>query len=280
MRNEDFEKIMDTWADREPESAPEMRPTPDMYRMVQARKKEQPKSLAFPRWAMAGTVVASLVVLAILYTVFVRPSTPSDLPSGQEVAYVGQREGFVSEKGIITKEPGVQKGKGPTREIVCFKRLWFQFQKQDSRFVEGIDLQAPPEERIMLSSADNYRLLLEPARDCYVYVFQLTSSGILAKLFPNEKYSSVQNPLRRGQTYHLPSEPNSFYLDEERGRERLYVVASVGPILDLEDLYTKYSQADDELNKQEILSNLLEELEAVAETHSEALAWLLVFDHR
>jgi hypothetical protein len=147
--------------------------------------------------------------------------------------------------------------------------------------VEGINLQVPQKETITLTFADNYRLLLEPARDCYVYVFQLTSPNILVKFFPNETYSPVQNPLRREQTHHLPSEPNWFYLGENKGKECLYVIASVQPMQDLEDLYTQYSRADDESNKQELLTSLLDKLDTIEETHGEeAAGWVFVFNHQ
>jgi hypothetical protein len=203
------------------------------------------------------------------------------MPSGQKVALVGQREGFAAEKGAIVKEPAEPPSKGRGEGSIFFRQLMFHFQRQDSRFVEGINLQVPQKETIALTFADNYRLLLEPARDCYVYVFQLTSSNILVKFFPNETYSPVQNPLRRGQTHHLPSEPNWFYLGEDKGKERLYFTASAQPIQDLEGLYAQYSQADDEPNRQELLSSLLEKLDAIEETHGEeAAGWVFVFNHQ
>ncbi len=273
MSDKDFEKIMDTWAEHEVESAPEMRPTADMVRMVQARQKRKFSFLVFSRRAMIGAAVANLLVVAILYAVFFRPSTPSDVPPSQQIASIGQREGF-AEQGVVIQEPGTPdkgRGKGP----VPLELLAFHFQKQDSR-IHSIDLQAPPKKAIALTSADNYRLLLEPAQDCYLYVFQWTSSHTLVKLFPNETYSPVQNSLRRGQTLHLPSEPNWFYLGENEGQERLYVIASVQALQDLEYLYTRYDQADDAAREQETLSNLLSRLENVAQSDG----WVFEFDHQ
>jgi hypothetical protein len=257
-----------------------MRPTADMYRMVQARQKRKPFSLVFSRWAMAGTAIASLVALAILYAVLFRPSTLSDLPSGQAVALVGQREGFGSEKGVVVKEPS-SPGKGPKKGPAVLSQLVFYFQKQDSRFVQGIDLKVPQAETITLTSADNYHLSLEPAEDCYAFIFQLTSSGILVKLFPNETHSPLQNPLQQGRVYRLPSDPNWFYLGENKGQERLYVVALAQPIQDLEDLYAQYEQADDESDEQETLSILLDRLKDIQETHPEkGVVWVFVFGHQ
>jgi hypothetical protein len=281
MRDEDFEKVMDTWADREAESAPEMRPTADMYRMVQAKRERGPVFFLGSRWAAVGTAMAGLVMLVVVYAVLFHPSIFPRVPSGQEVAFVGQREGFASEKGVIMEEPGVPPRKGPKKGPIAFEQLVFHFQERDSRFVQGIDLQAPWDETLALTSADNYRLLLEPIGDRYVYVFQLTSTGVLVELFPNETYSSAQNPLRQGQTYYLPPEPNWFYLGQDEGEERLYVIASAQPMQGLEDLYTQYDQANDGADKQQALSTLLSALEIVEEDHpEEAAGWVFAFDHR
>jgi len=194
MRDDDFEKVIDAWADHEIESAPEMRPTAEMHRLVRARQKQISVAGFSPRWAAVGVVVAGLVVLAVLYAAFFQPSGP-----GQQVALVAQRQGFAAEKGVVIKK-GSPSEKGPRRGPTPFRNLLLQFQKQGSQVVEAIDLQNPPEEMLTLTSADNYRLLLELAKERHVYVFQLTSSGLLVQLFPNEAYSVVENPLQSGQT--------------------------------------------------------------------------------
>jgi hypothetical protein len=278
MKDQDFDQAMDAWADHETEAAPEMRPTADMYRMVRTKQK-RPVPFFYSRWAAVGAAVVGLMVFAVLYTaLFLK------VPSGREVALVGQRAGFASERGVVVRGTPPPR-KGSKGEPVPFERLMFHFQRQGSQLVEGLDLQVPQEEMISLASADNYRLLLEPAQDRCVYIFQLTSSGILVKLFPNGTYSSVQNPLQQGRTVHLPSEPNWFYLDETvaslAGEERLYIVASAQPMPDLDDLYAQYVQADDESNRQALLSSLLEKIATIEETPSEAVAgWVFVFDRR
>jgi hypothetical protein len=178
-------------------------------------------------------------------------------------------------------EPAAPRGKGPEREPVFFSRLWFQFQEQDSPIVKSLDLQAPQEEAIALTLADNYRLFLEPSEDCYVYIFQLTATNILVKLFPNETYSSIQNRLQQGQTVYLPAEPNWFHLGEGTGREYLYVIASAQPSLDLDGLYAQYIEADNRANRRELLSSLLKELQAITDTEMDDVArWAFSLNHQ
>jgi len=270
MRDQDFEKIMEAWAEHETASAPDLHPTADVYRMVRARQKRRPIFPALSSRMTLATAAASLTLFLVAYIVLFQPSLRSGSPSGQWVALVGQREGFVAERDVVVRDVTPDTGKG--RGSVPFGQLLLHVQKPDARFVEAINLQAPPKGTIRLTSADNYRLLLAPGKDGYVYVFQFTSSSTLVKLFPNSVYSAARNPLQRGRTYYLPSKPNWFYLGQEKGKERLYVVASPGPLPDLEDLYTRYSQAQGEADEQEILSSLLQQLETATD------GWVFVFD--
>lgn len=278
MRDGDFERTMDAWADHETESAPEMHPTAEMYRMVEAKRRPSRLSVLLSHRAMLATAVASMIVLTIVYRGLIYPSIFPQQPPAQVVAYVRMREGFSSEKGVTIIGPAVPPHRGPKKGAIFFEQLVFQFQKPDSRFVMQTDVRSQRDEIIALTSAHNYRLVLEPAQDAHVYVFQLTSSDTLAKLFPNETVHSAQNPLQQGQLYHLPLEPNWFYLDDKKGKRRLYIVASSQPLPDVEDLYARYSRANGESKKQEALASLLKELETIEETHpDDAVGWLFAF---
>ena len=280
MREDDFEKTMEAWAGHEIGAAPEMRPTADMYRLLQARQKEKSVSLASPRWALAGAAIAGLLVLALLYGVFFRAPSPFEPPPGQQVALVGQREGSPAGKGGVVKET-VAPRRGEKGGSAFLTELMFQFQKQDSQYVEGIDLLSPQGETVSLTGDDNYRLRLGPAGDRHVYIFQQTLAGVLVQLFPNDTYSSAQNPLQQGETYYLPAEPSWFYLDADSGEERLYVVAAAQPLPELEDLYARYSQAEDRRDKPEMLASLLEKLETVEATFpGQAQGWVFVFQQK
>jgi len=270
MDDEKFEKIMDTWASHEIESAPELHPTEEMSRMLGAKKRKR----IFPvymRWATVGVAVTALIVIAILHPDLFRSSTYRHLLTGKKELSVGLRKGFAAEKGILVKESkrrGPKKGT-PRMGVVFFEQAMLHFQKKDSRFTEAVDLQTPQPERIKLTSDGNYQLFFELADDRYVYVFQLDSSGNLVKIFPNKIYSSVGNPLRKGQTYFLPSKPNWFYLGENPGEERIYIISSLQPIPDYEKLYTQYDKAKDSLEKQKIIVRFLKKIESVVKDRGE-----------
>jgi hypothetical protein len=272
MKDEDFQKTMDNWASHEVESSPQLRPTKEMYRMIEARKRRG----LFPVHAQpilvgvaAVFLVLSAIILPVVFYLLDRDSEPS----------VGLRKGVAAEKDVIVKNLPRRGGKGPKRGAISFHQLMFQYQKAGFPSVYGVDLRSPMEEKTTLTADDNYRLVMQPAGDLYVYVYQLDSRGELAKLFPNNVYTSVQNSLQQGQTYYVPSDPNWFHLCKKEGEERIYVVASAQPVRKLEELYAQYGKADNTTKRRESLSHLLNEFDG--ELAGESIAvWRFVFSHQ
>lgn len=280
MSDEELERTLDEWADHEIESAPELRPTEEMYSQVRARGPGRPFSIRSSRPALVALALGSLALVVVLYALLARPANLPPAPSGQEIAYVGQREGAAGE-GVVVHDPVVPKGRGPRKGAIFFERLWFQSHEQDSQVVESIDLQVLQEEVITLGLTDNYRLVVEPSEDTHIYVFQLSPDNQLARLFPNEAHAPAQNPLPPGKSFYLPASPNWFYLGEGKGEERLYVVASLEPAANLEALYAQHRQASDESSRQEHLSALLDMLETGADTSAgEAAGWEFIIGHQ
>jgi hypothetical protein len=276
MRDDEFKQAMETWAESEIESAPDLRPTAEMVRLVRAKQKPRRTLPTLPRWARAGAAAAGLALIAALFALILWPGiTP-------ERTLVAQRGGPGVVQTAIVKGGGKGEGeKGPGQGQTAFRQLWLQVQQQDSPTVQAVDLLNPPEELLALTPADNYRLALELTEEQHVYVYQLTSSGSLVQIFPNRAYSAVPNPLLPGQVDMLPAEPNWLYLDGIPGKERLYVVASPQPLGDLDDLYARYGQERDADAKEEILSDLLAMLGTIAEAQpGRAVAVEFIFQHR
>jgi hypothetical protein len=282
MRDDEFQKALDTWAESEIESAPDLRPTAEMVRLVRA--KQAPRRVhSFPsRWAVAGAAAAGLLLIAALVAVILRSGViPGYRPAPEEML-IAQRVGPVEVQTAVVKGDGKgEGGKGPIRGQAAFRQLVFEIGQQDSSIVQAVDLLNPPEETLALTVADNYRIVLEPVEERHVYVYQLTSSASLVQLFPNPAYSAGPNPLVPGQLTTLPAEPNWLYLDGAAGEERLYVVASPQPLQDLDDLYTQYSQQPDAAGKREVLSDLLDTIQTISETHPGTAAPVeFAFQHR
>jgi hypothetical protein len=281
MRDDEFQKALDTWAESEKESAPDLRPTAEMVRLVRAKQEPRRTPPISSRWAVAGAAAVSLVLVAALFALLLSSGViPGWLPT-PETPLIAMREGPGELPTVIVqgggKGPG---GKGPSRGQAAFRQLVLETQQQDSPIVQAVDLLSPPEEILVLTPADDYRLVLEPVEGRHVYVYQLTSSGSLVQLFPNPAYSAAPNPLPPGQLTLLPAEPNWLYLDGSPGEERLYVVASPQPLQDLDDLYAQYTQQPEAARKREVLSDLLDVLQTLAGTHPGSATVEFVFQHR
>jgi hypothetical protein len=225
-------------------------------------------------------VAASLAALAILFLVLFPPI----LPTVQQLALLEQREVFPSETGWDFTEPeGPKRGdkgdKGKGEPVLGM--LLLQFRRPGSSVVQAIDLQRPGGEPLVLTPADDYRLLLEPGRDWHVAIFQLTASGTLVQLFPNEVYGTATNPIPAGQQVYIPAEPNWLFLDQHPGEERLVVIASPHPLTELDGLYEQYTQALGGTAEQDRLAEMLESLDTIEHAPSGTVSrWVFEFQHR
>jgi hypothetical protein len=98
-----------------------------------------------------------------------------------------------------------------------------------------------------LTSGDHYKIVFTPDKDCYVYIFQVDSSGQVFQLFPMESFGGVRvnqfNPVKQGKKYVLPSPDKAFLLDKKAGIERLYFIASREQNKELESLYEELTTA-------------------------------------
>jgi len=94
--------------------------------------------------------------------------------------------------------------------------------------------------KTVLRSGDTYQVYVHPKEECYVYLYQVDSSGKGRWLFPNEGISQ-DNPLRAGGEYWLPGGDRFFRLDRNPGTETIYLVASTVPATDLDFLIQQAS---------------------------------------
>ncbi len=100
------------------------------------------------------------------------------------------------------------------------------------------------------SRLDYYSVYFSPEQDCYVYIYQVDSSGAVYQIFPNLEYSNAWNPVKKGKDYWIPAN-DRFYLDDVTGEEKIYFFASREPATELENLFARLKQAD---NRQEMAS--------------------------
>lgn len=93
----------------------------------------------------------------------------------------------------------------------------------------------PVREGMVLTSRDNYAVYLKPKAASHLYVYQVDSSLKAFKIFPNPEFSGASNPVPAAELW-LPGGGKFLYLDENPGREELYVFATRQPSPGLETI--------------------------------------------
>ena len=81
-----------------------------------------------------------------------------------------------------------------------------------------------------LQSDDLYRIIFTASHNAYIYVFQFDAAHEIFRLFPrgefeNEDIKNV-NPVRAGEKYFLPSSQFTYALDNQLGKESIYVIVN------------------------------------------------------
>ncbi len=104
----------------------------------------------------------------------------------------------------------------------------------------------------VLHSGDYYKIIFTPVEDSYVYIFQVDSANKLFRLFPIKGFGDVTvnhvNPVKGGKTYYVPSQHQSFELDEQTGIETIYFVAARQNDIVLDSQYQAISLAEQQNN--------------------------------
>lgn len=83
---------------------------------------------------------------------------------------------------------------------------------------------------------DNFKLSVRANTTCWLYVIDIDATGWAQPIFPNAEYSALQNPVEPGRALVWPEGKDWIYLDQYRGVETLYFVASRGPRPELEQV--------------------------------------------
>lgn len=86
-------------------------------------------------------------------------------------------------------------------------------------------------------AGDKFRVMFRANTDCYVYVIAVDGSAWAQGIFPTAS-SPFANPIKAGQQYILPGGTNWFSLDQFKGIETIFVVASHAPRQDIEHILT------------------------------------------
>jgi hypothetical protein len=97
--------------------------------------------------------------------------------------------------------------------------------------------------RMVLSSGDKLKVMIQAKNKCFVYLIHKDSQGNFTMLFP---YSVKQfdTEYQIGHSYYAPKGEPWFQLDGNTGIETFYLLASDQRLLDIEYTYDKYASSE------------------------------------
>jgi len=121
-----------------------------------------------------------------------------------------------------------------------------------------------------LRSGDQFKMMVELKRPCYVYVIYHNSKDGVRMLFPYI-LDQIDTGYQVGKKYYIPQGDAWFELDQHVGRESFYLLASVRRLTGLEDLFREY-ETDDPAKRSEIIKKILEEIRLLKKQHRELAA--------
>jgi len=89
------------------------------------------------------------------------------------------------------------------------------------------------------ASGDKFKISFRSDRSCYVYIVAIDGTGWATSVFPGEE-SALGNPVDAGRSYLIPDGTRWYALDENRGIEHVYLLASFVRRPDLESIQAKF----------------------------------------
>ena len=87
-------------------------------------------------------------------------------------------------------------------------------------------------------AGDRFKIVVRTNCDCYVYITSIDGSGWAEPVFP-AKESKIVNPVKKDEEYAFPETGHWYTLDQIKGIESFFVVASANRRLDLEESLAK-----------------------------------------
>ncbi|HSA88053.1 MAG TPA: DUF4384 domain-containing protein [Nitrospira sp.] len=87
-------------------------------------------------------------------------------------------------------------------------------------------------------AGDRFKIVVRTNCDCYLYITSIDGSGWAEPVFP-AKESRTVNPVKKDQEYAFPESGHWYTLDQIKGIESFFIVASANRRLDLEESLAK-----------------------------------------
>jgi hypothetical protein len=90
-------------------------------------------------------------------------------------------------------------------------------------------------------SGDKFKISFRSGQRCHVYVLAIDGTGWVTSVFPGAE-SPFGNPVEPGRTYLIPDGARWYALDEHKGVEHVYLLASLERRPDIEELQADFAR--------------------------------------
>ena len=152
-------------------------------------------------------------------------------------------------------------GEEQEEEKICFRWAFGALiGKGDERKLVSITRDTP------LKTGDQFKMLVELKRKCFVYVISKNSQGEVGLLFPRNPEQFAEN-YKTSKKYDIPpGDDNWLKLDENVGLESFYLLASVKRLIQLEELLDRYESAGAP-ERSELAERIVTEIRRIRKKH-------------
>jgi hypothetical protein len=255
MREKYFQAILQNWFRAELDSLPEIKPTAEFYELLQQKTKQQVTFLQKSRWFIGAAAMIMVIIISLTnfqQIFYPRQVVIPKLNTRKEVAKAKKPEIMLERSFKMHKDIG--------SPLETADKILLQLHKEELNYAIDMDVTQSQDSYPVLSSNDNYRLMLNLKEPAYLYIFQINSENQPIKLFPDPE-RGLRNPLKAEQVHYCPSEDEWYYLDENPGLETIYVCLSAEEMSAVDKMFGNFYQKSSGSKRKEILQQLITELE-------------------
>ncbi len=218
--DERLDEIMDGWTEEVRRAAPELRPTTEMRRIVEARAQRRRP------WGWVALAAAAVLVVVFGRSYFAPPTSP------RAPVFIGTHAPKLALEGVRTQGPAPLE-MAPKKRGGSFAQVLLQTHAPGSEVVAGIEYEDALPPPVPLGADDYFRLALHLLAERHVYVYAATADDEAGaqRLFPVEEDASGLLPAR--ELVWLPSADTWYRAAGEATGQRLVVIGARAPLDDL-----------------------------------------------
>ena len=171
-----------------------------------------------------------------------QPPMQPGYPPGAPPGYGGMPQGVPQQGGYpgMPYQTLMPRGIGPIVgplevDVALLRQITTSTGKQVALMQDGETLK---DGRGNVQLGDKFKIVFRTNADCFMYVIAIDGSGWAQPLLPGPGVS-IGNPITKDKEYTFPEGSQWFSLDQVRGIETIYLIASPGPRPDIEEALTK-----------------------------------------